>query len=308
MQASSAFNPQSTFSHPIYHLFIVTLVLMAAILILVTGLITYIVIRYRGQNRVPIPNFGNRRLEIVWTVLPILLLAFLFVLTMNTMRASDPSGNTQQPDLIVTGHQWWWQVQYPASGVTTANEIHIPVRRKLLVRLASGDVIHDFWVPQLARKEDMIPRFQNQIWLSADLPGIYSGACAEYCGTEHAWMRIRVVAQTEDDFARWIQEQTRNPASPESHDAMAGALLFQQLTCANCHAVRGTSADQHIGPDLTHVASRETLAAGALQNKPENLAAWLRNPDQFKPGSHMPNLQLKEDQTREITAYLETLR
>ena len=149
MQVSSAFNPQSALAEPIYHLFLVTVILMVAILLLVTGLIAYIVVRYRRRDGIPVPNFGNRKLEIAWTVVPLLLVGFLFVLTISTMRASDPPDNSQQPDLIVTGYQWWWHVEYPASGVITANEIHIPVGRKLLVRLIGGDVIHDFWVPEL---------------------------------------------------------------------------------------------------------------------------------------------------------------
>lgn len=308
-QSGSAFDPQSAFARAIYHSFFITLIWMVAILVLVCGLITYIVIRYgKATNRLPEPRFGNRKLEILWTVLPIMLVTYLFVLTITSMRASDPSAGQRAPDLIVTGHQWWWEVQYPAAGITTANEIHIPVGKELLVRVLGGDVIHDFWVPQLARKEDMIPGNQNQIWLAADHPGIYSGACAEYCGAEHAWMRIRVVADSPEAYEQWVRQQKSTPAPPTDPQAIEGSHLFQQLTCANCHAIAGTDATQSVGPDLTHVASRQTLAAGALENTPKNLAAWLHDPDQFKPGSYMPNLQLQDSQVQALAAYLETLR
>lgn len=227
MQVSSAFDPQSGLAQPIFHLFVVTLVVMVAILILVTGLIAYIVIRYKArEGRIPAVNFGNRRLEILWTAGPIMLLIFLFVLTIATMKASDPLVAERKPDLIVTGYQWWWQVEYPSSGVLTANEIHIPSGKRLLVQLVGGDVIHDFWVPQLGRKEDMIPGFYNQVWLEAKQPGTYLGACSEYCGTEHAWMRIRIIAESEGDFSRWIQEQQQGPPPPAARTRSKAPLCF----------------------------------------------------------------------------------
>lgn len=286
-----------------------TLVIMMAILLLVTGLVTYIMIRYRAQpGRKAKLTFGDRRLEIAWTAGPILLLTFLFVLTLRTMSASDPVPHPPNADLIVTGYQWWWQIQYPHQGVITANEVHIPVGKKLLVKLIGGDVIHDFWVPQLTRKEDVIPGFPNEIWIEADDPGTYEGTCAEYCGAEHAWMRIRVIAESENQFNNWVQQQTQIPAAPTSQDAVQGSQLFQQLTCASCHAIAGTAAGQNIGPDLTHIASRQTIGAGVLNNTPATLMAWLHNPAYFKPESHMPDLKLNPDQIRSLTAYLETLR
>lgn len=308
MQAPSAFDPQSAFAHSIFHTFVITLILMVLILLLVSGLISYIIIRYRRiDDRSPVPNFGNRKLEVAWTIGPILLVTFLFVLTIRTTNASDPD-KARAPDLVVTGYQWWWHVEYLASGVITANEIHIPVGKPQLVRLLGGDVIHDFWVPQLSRKEDMVPGQQNSIWMAADHPGIYYGACAEYCGNEHAWMRIRVVAENEDEFESWKQHQAQAAAKPTEQDALTGSQLFTRLSCANCHAIRGTGAREFIGPDLTHFASRTTLGAGVLENTPQNLAAWLHDPNQFKPACNMPNLQLQPDQIKALTAYLETLR
>jgi cytochrome c oxidase subunit 2 len=172
----------------------------------------------------------------------------------------------------------------------------------------SADVIHDFWVPELGRKIDIIPGVENHSWFSADTPGVYFGRCAEYCGKEHAWMRIRVIAQTPSDFAKWEREEMTIAAIPSSGAAAQGAQYFQQMSCASCHTIRGTAAQARIGPDLTHVASRETLAAGRLENTPQNLAQWLVDPDQIKPGCQMPNLHLTRQQRDSLVAYLETLR
>jgi cytochrome c oxidase subunit 2 len=181
MQPSSAFDPHSTLAQPIFSLSVQVFIMMGVILSIVAGLILYIMVRYRRREGAgePVPNFGQRNLEIVWTILPIMLLVAIFVLTIRTMRASGPRPDKSSPDLVVTGYQWWWDVRYPKSGVIAANEIHLPVGTKMLVQLVGGDVIHDFWVPQLARKEDMVPGMQNQIWLEADEPGIYLGACSE---------------------------------------------------------------------------------------------------------------------------------
>lgn len=312
MQPSSVLNSQSALGHPIFSLLIVILIIMAAILALVTGLVIYSSIRYRhraGQPDPP-PNFGDPKLEITWTVLPFLLLVAIFILTVLTMGSSDPPTGTHTPDLVIIGHQWWWEIRYPNAGVVTANEVHLPVGRRVLARLESNDVIHDFWVPELGRKMDMIPGSPNEMWLEADAPGVYLGSCAEYCGDEHGWMRIRVIAQPQDEFKAWEQQQAEPSPLPDSQneEAKLGAQIFLQRTCANCHSISGTTAKQRIGPDLTHVASRQTLAAGRLENTPGNLFAWLQNPEEFKPGSHMPNLQLQPDELRALTAYLETLR
>lgn len=312
MKASSVFNPQSALGHPIFTLLILVLIIMACILVLVTVLVVYSSIRYRhreGQAE-PAQNFGNPKLEITWTVLPFLLLVAIFVLTVITMGQSDPATGTQPPDLVIIGHQWWWEVRYPSAGVVTANEVHLPAGKRMLARMESNDVIHDFWVPQLGRKMDMIPGSPNELWLEADSPGIYLGSCAEYCGDEHGWMRIRVIAQPENEFKTWEQQQAQPApaAASQSDEAKLGAQIFLQRTCANCHAIAGTAAAKRIGPDLTHVASRQTLAAGRLGNTVENLTAWLHDPEKYKPGSHMPNLHLNPNELTDLTAYLETLQ
>jgi cytochrome c oxidase subunit 2 len=224
------------------------------------------------------------------------------------MHVGDPPAPNEIPDLRIVGHQWWWELDYLKSGAVAANELHIPIRQRLLVELRSADVIHDFWVPELARKMDVVPGHPNHIWLEADHPGTYLGVCAEFCGNEHAWMRFQVIAQPADQFAAWLRDQLEVPPKPNSPDAQRGRQLFVARTCSNCHTVMGTPANQRIGPDLTHIASRRMLAGGALENTPENLALWLHDPNTFKPGSNMPNLQLSKDDVRKLAVYLETLK
>lgn len=313
MHASSVLQAYSRFDQPIVHLTIVVLVMMSAILVLVTGLVVIAMVRFRQRAGAPEPEqtFGNNKLEITWTVLPFLLLVSIFVLTVITMAHSDPPqsalGGDPAPDLVISGHQFWWEIEYPKAGFTTANEVHIPVGQPVLVRLIGADVIHDFWVPELSRKMDMIPGAPNHIWLAADRAGTYLGTCAEFCGNDHAWMRIRVIAQPPQEFASWERAQAQTPAPPSNPLAQYGETLFRSTSCSTCHAVSGIS-DGRVGPDLTHVASRETLAAGRLMNNPVNLEAWIHDPNNFKPGSYMPNVNLKPDDLSAMVAYLETLK
>lgn len=309
---SSPFDPNSPLAASITTLLIVTLIIGGIVFLIVLGPTLYSYIRFRasyGDDTEPYQNLGNTRMEITWTVTPAVLLAVLFGLTLMTMRRSDPPiPKDPQPDLIVTGHQWWWEVQYPDSGIVTANEIHIPTGKQLLVQVNSADVIHDFWVPQLGRKVDATPGYTSHIWLQADKPGTYLGTCNEFCGAQHAWMRIRVIAESSADFAAWEQSQTQVPAVPTTGEAAKGAQLLLSRTCANCHNINGTTANAHIGPDLTHLGSRETLAAGILDNTSENLSAWLTNPQTVKPGVHMPDLDLKPDEVSALVTYLESLQ
>lgn len=314
MHASSTLQAHSALDQPIVHLTIVVLIIMSAILILVTGLVVVASIRFRhrAESGIPIQNFGNVKLELTWTVLPFCLLVGVFVITVIAMAHSDPpttdaNGNDPPPDIIAIAHQFWWEVRYPKAGFTTANEYHLPAGKQVLMRLEAADVIHDFWVPELSRKMDMIPGHPNEMWLRADDPGTFLGTCAEFCGNEHAWMRIRVISQTPANFEAWEQEQRKPPPAPVGPEAQLGAELFRDMSCASCHAITGVSTPR-IGPDLTHLASRETLAAGRLDNTPANLEAWLQNPEKYKPGSYMPNANLNQDELGALVAYLETLR
>jgi cytochrome c oxidase subunit 2 len=304
---ASVFDPHSPQARAISSLFAQTLTVCALIGLLVTVLVATCVVRFRAGARhgTPIQTHGNSRLEMGWTLGPLAIVLGLFALTTHAMAESDPQA-TRDPDLIVVGHQWWWEARYP-SGVVTANEIHVPAGKDLLVRIESDDVIHDFWVPQLGRKMDAIPGHPASIWMQADTPGTYPGACAEYCGSQHAWMRISVVAQTQAEFDAW-QKHELEPAQPATVGAPArGAAIFQNKTCIRCHAIHGLG-DVRIAPDLTHLAERSTLGAGVIGNNPDDLAKWLREPQTVKPGSHMPDLNLTDDEISDLVAYFETLR
>ncbi len=310
MPLESPLNPATPQAQSISNLFMLVLIIALVILALVIGFITYILIRHRRRpgREEGSQIHGNLKLEILWTAVPFGILAVVLVFTIRTMHSVYPPAGDRQPDLVVIAHQWWWEVRYPGTGAVTANEIHIPTGRQLLLKIESADVIHDFWVPRLARKVDAIPGHPNRLWLQVDKPGVYHGSCNEFCGAGHAWMLLRVVAQSPPDYGRWLQHEAQNAAAPDSGAAVRGAKLFQEKTCASCHAVRGTSADGDVGPDLTHFGSRRTLAAGAGANTPADLARWLGDPDSIKPGSNMPNLQLAPGDVQALVAYLEELR
>jgi cytochrome c oxidase subunit 2 len=305
--SESPFAPGSPFVASIAHLFEVTLVVCAVIGIGVTVALAYslVAFRFRGGDGEPIQRTGNVALEVLWTAIPIAIVVGLFVMSVATMARSDPATD-RAPDLMVVGHQWWWEVRYP-SGVVTANEIHIPAGVSLLVRLESADVIHDFWVPRLARKMDAIPGHPNLFWMSADFPGSYGGTCAEFCGAQHAWMRLLVIAQSPSDFDAW-QTAQRAPARATNVGAVArGERTFREQACGNCHAIAGLGFDGRVAPDLTHLGSRATLAAGATDDTREGLTAWLQDPQAIKPGCHMPNFKLSEAKVADLVAFLEAL-
>lgn len=287
-------------------LFTSALAVCGVILLVVVGLVVVCVVRFRERRgHQPAQTEGNTRLEIGWTLVPLAILAWLLVLTSRAMAVSDPPVG-HAPDLTVVAHQWWWEVRY-ASGAITANEIHIPVGQALVIRIESEDVVHDFWVPALGRKIDAIPGRPVNIWLQADDPGAYLGTCAEYCGAQHAWMRIRVVAEAPEQFAVWQQQQLAAASSTTTGAAARGRLTFAARTCVQCHAIRGVGKAQ-VGPDLTHLAARATLGAGVMDNSPTELARWLKDPQQIKAGCHMPNLQLSDSEAADLVAYLETLQ
>jgi cytochrome c oxidase subunit II len=234
--------------------------------------------------------------------LPIVLLAALFVYSdLFAMDAtSAPAPGSTALTIEVTGHQWWWEVRYRGSGVVTANELHVPVRTRVAIVARTADVIHSFWIPELNRKVDMIPGRSNRVLIDALEPGVYAGHCAEFCGLQHAHMVVLVIAQPRAAFDRWLARNAR-PASSTN-------ATFTRDGCGDCHQVRGTSAHGRVGPDLTHFASRLTLGAGRLPNDPQHAAAWIRDPQGFKPGNRMPNLGLRERDWRALDRYLESLR
>jgi cytochrome c oxidase subunit 2 len=310
MHASNALDPQSPQARAIYDLGIVATIVFVFIFVVVAGAIVYAIFRFRWREGEPDPKqfAGNEKVEIIWTVIPFLIVIFLFVLTLRGMNRADPPP-APSPDLIVTGHQFWWEAQYPASGAVTANEIHIPVGTPLSVRLDSKDVLHEFWVPELARKMTTVPGQPNHIWLQADKPGTYIGTCSEFCGIQHAWMRILVVAEEPSKFEEWQRAQLQPGSATTSGAAAKGLALFQTSTCINCHAIRGVpGANASVAPDLTHVASRRQLGAGILENTPANMRLWLKDPQHIKPGALMPDFNFTDQELDQLGEYLSTLR
>jgi cytochrome c oxidase subunit 2 len=313
---TNIFAPVSTPAKSIFGLSVFVLAVTAAIFVVVFSLLTYSVVKFRrginDDGREPPQVYGSNQVELAWTVIPVLIVVALF---MATARVIADVQKTARPDnaieVIAIGHQFWWEYRYPELNVVTANELHVPVSNldhptPTFIKLLSADTDHSFWVPRLAGKTDLIPNHPNSMWIDPHETGLYLGQCAQYCGTQHAKMLLRVYVQSRDEFDQWIQEQ-RRPAVVS--DAVSlGRQVFETTACINCHAVSGTVANGRFGPDLTHLMSRDTIAAGAAINTPNNLRLWIRNPEAIKPGSLMPAMELNDHQLDALTAYLETLR
>ena len=247
-----------------------------------------------------------------WTVIPLLIVVVLFLATARIIFAIQDAPKPKSAlNVTVTGHQFWWEFRYPKYGIVTANELHIPVSsaeapEATFLKLTSADVVHSFWVPQLAGKTDLIPNHVNSMWMDPQKPGLYLGQCAQFCGSQHALMLLRIYVDTPEQFAAWIKNQ-QDPARQDPA-AAAGRRVFETQACINCHTISGTAATGRFGPDLTHLMSRATLASGAIDNTPANLRQWIKSPDTFKRGALMPAMQLNDEQLDEVTAYLETLK
>jgi cytochrome c oxidase subunit 2 len=308
--------PASTPAKTIFGLSMFVLGVTALIFIVVCGLLVYSVVRFRGRaidaGREPAQVYGSTQIELAWTVIPVLIVAVLFLATARVIHAiQDAPKPAAALDVTVIGHQFWWEFRYPKLGIVTANELHIPASdpahpTPTFLKLLSADTDHSFWVPELGGKTDLIPNRVNQMWLDTPRPGIYLGQCAQYCGTQHAKMLLRVYVDAPADFAAWVAGQQQ--AAVQEPQASAGKRVFETTACINCHAVAGTPANGRFGPDLTHLMSRSTLASGAAENTFANLRLWIQNPDAIKPGSLMPAMKLGEADLDAVTAYLETLR
>lgn len=303
---SSIFDPQAPHAQAISHLFIISLIVCAVIFACVTGGIIYSLVKFRWREGEADPQqiAGNKTVEIIWTAIPLVIVLVLFGMTVRAMQISDPPAPAN-PDLIVIGHQWWWEARYAKTGVIAANEIHIPVGKPFSIRLDSVDVLHEFWVPQLTRKMTTVPHAQNHIWMQADKAGTYEGVCSEYCGTQHAWMRFLVIAEPQAEYDAWEKAQLTNVPIATNGEAAQGWQLFKQMTCISCHAIGGTEANARVAPDLTHFASRRDLGAGVLRNTPENLRRWMRDPQAVKWGAKMPKFNLNETQLTQLVNFLE---
>jgi len=314
MSPTSIFAPASTPADSIFGLSIFVLLNVAAIFIVVFALLAYVVVRFRNKRnddrKEPAQIYGSTQVELAWTVIPVLIVLALFLASARVIASiQDPPRPRGAVQVIVTGHQYWWEYRYPSLNIVSANELHVPVSdpanpTPTFLTLLSADTDHSFWVPRLAGKTDLIPNHPNQMWIDPHETGLFLGQCAQYCGTQHAKMLLRVYVQPRDEFEKWVHEQQQSPQAGTLSD---GQRVFESTACVNCHTVSGTSAKGRFGPDLTHLMSRATIAAGAAPNTSQILRLWIKNPDAIKPGSKMPAMGLNDQDLDALTAYLETL-
>lgn len=292
-----------------------TLVVFSIVAALIWLLLLFIAQRRQGSFDAHAPvevSDGQRWIVIGGFAIPTAILATLFVLMLGSMRAFPMAAGTQhEPEIRIVGRQWWFGAQYLRDGsypeFEVPTELHMPVGRPVDIELVTRDVIHSFWAPKLHGKVDLVPGMVNRMRIQIDEAGTYEGECAEYCGAQHAHMRLRVIAQSEASYAQWLAAQRASARAPRSTQAMHGQRLFVRGGCPLCHTVRGTGAAGSVGPDLTHVASRQRIAGGMLVNNTANLAAWIRDAPSLKPGTRMPAMDLSGEQLRAVVAYLQTL-
>ena len=318
---TSIFSPAGTPAHSAFTLSMLVLSITLAIFLVVAGLLLYVLLRYRHRSSAmlsvqePAQIYGSNQIELSWTVIPALIAVVLFLATARVIFSTESAPKPVNAlDVTVIGHQFWWEYRYPKLGVVTANELHVPVSGPsgagqsipTYLTMSSADTDHSFWVPRLAGKTDLIPNKVNTMWIDPQAPGLYLGQCAQYCGTQHAKMLLRVYADTPAEFAAWIARQQKPAAEDQS--AAEGRAVFQHNACINCHTVAGTVATGRFGPDLTHVASRDTIASGAVPNTAANIRAFVNNPAYFKPGALMPPMHLNDHDLDAVTTYLTTLK
>ena len=280
-----------------------------AVYLAVMGYLFLALYRRPSSTTAENPGWGGSIRAVIWggIVLPAVILLIVYGFTVRTLWSLSARAADAEVTIDVIGHQWWWEVHYPEQSIITANEITIPVGQPVRIRLTSADVIHSFWVPELHGKLDLIPGRTNTFWLEADRTGTYWGLCAEFCGTQHAKMRFLVIAVAPSDFATWLAAQQAPPPAPTTALAQQGQQLFLDKACARCHAITGTAANGRLGPDLTHLATRRTLAAGTLANTVGNLGGWLIDPQHLKSGNLMPASLLTAEELQAMLAYLQTL-
>jgi cytochrome c oxidase subunit II len=332
--STSIFAPASTPADSIFRLSLFVIAITGVIFVIVAGMLVYSAVKFRRRQnddgREPPQIYGSNQLELAWTVIPVLIVVVLFLTAARFIHGiQDAHKPAKAIDVTVVGHQFWWEYRYPQYGFVTANELHVPVSdpkdpTPTFMTLLSADTDHSYWVPRLAGKTDLIPNHPNSMWIDPHETGLYLGQCAQYCGTQHAKMLLRVYVQSRGDFDRWVQGQQQPAAvsaqtagvssqmaeagSQTNSSAEEGRRVFETTACINCHTVSGTVANGRFGPDLTHLMSRDTIASGAAPNTPENLRLWVQNPDAIKPGSLMPAMNLTDQQFDRLTAYLLTLR
>jgi cytochrome c oxidase subunit 2 len=304
-------DPQGPFAERIDNLFWPVFWVATVVFVLVEGMMVLSVFLFRDRlgRKDPRQIHGNNKLEIMWTIIPAVILASIAIPTVRAITDLTECGADAYPVQII-GHQWWFEYRYPLDEVVTGTELVIPAGREVCATMTSEDVLHNFWIPALNGKRYLVPGQETSLRLEAYEPGVYIGQCAEFCGLSHSLMRARAVAVTEEEFRSWISSQQEPAAQPaEGSEAAAGLEVFLNR-CTQCHTIdpfNVVALDQFSGPDLTHFMSRETIAGGALEYSPENLTRWLANPPQVKPGSYMPDLGLTQEEIDSLIAFLETL-
>lgn len=313
--AYDALGDRGAVSEQINNLFFPVFFVAVFVFFAVEGLLLFTIIRFRkrpNSDALPVQTHGNTRLEVGWTIVPSVVLAIIAVPTIATIvdLAQKPTDAIQ---VKVIARQWFWEFRYTGPDgqeVVTANEMHIPTGRKIYASITSEDVIHSFWVPNLAGKQDAVPNRISPLNFSAKADGVYQGACAEFCGDSHALMKFIVIAEPQGQFDQWLAGQAQPAAQVSGGSVERGRQVFMANACIGCHTVKGTAAQGAIAPNLTHFGSRITLGAGRLENKPENVFRWIQNPRQFKPGAKMPAWQgtLSDEDIRAVVDYLESLK
>ena len=317
-QTPSTLNPQGPAAAHLAELWWVMFGFGTAVFLLVIGLLFAALVRGRRATSATdpdTPHFDQGRRWPIWggIILPIVVIGIVFGYNIYTLAAVENPHEEPGVKIEVVGRRWWWEVKYPDEGVTTANEIHIPVGKPVEIQLQSADVIHSFWVPELHGKMDLIPTRINKIVIQADTAGEYRGECAEFCGLQHAHMGFMVVAQSQADYDSWVKVQAQPAAAPSDPTAQQGQQVFMSAGCVFCHTIRGLEDKEidrssvDLGPDLTHLDSRLTIAAASLTKNRGNLAGWIVDAQHVKPGSLMPNMQLNSEELQALLAYLETL-
>jgi cytochrome c oxidase subunit 2 len=333
----SALEPKGEFARITDAVFMQTVWWAVLVFALVQGALLYAMFRFRGRpgDAEPAQVHGNTTLEIVWTMIPAVILAVIAVPTVKAIFKTNETPRDNPLTVEVIGHQWWWEFRYPEYNLTTANELHVPINRTVQLRMGSADVLHSFWVPQFAGKRDVFPNRETRLWFVAEQPGDYPAQCAEFCGLQHGKMAYRVVASDPGEFEGWVAKMRSfaaappPPATPPGGDTVRttsagasleratpqepavaeGQKLFMAKGCAGCHSLVAFNAPKGmLGPNLANIGARSWIAAGTLPNTDENLAHWIREPQTVKEGVLMPNLGLSEDEARSLASYLRSIR
>jgi cytochrome c oxidase subunit 2 len=301
--------PKSDFGRMTHDIFMLISWWTLGIFIVVEVGLLYVCWRFRDRPGAPIPKqvHGHTVLEVGWTIAFAAVLVIFAVPTVRVIFKTQEAPAATDLRVDVVGRQWWWEFRYPGQNVVTANEAHIPVGQTVAFHLHGPDVIHSFWVPQLGGKRDVVPGRVNRITLTPEVPGEYIGQCAEYCGTSHANMRFRVVVHAKGEWEQWVAAQKAPPVEPKDELAQKGKEIFGQSACMGCHTIAGMSAGI-LGPNLTHFGSRKTFGGASMMNTPENLVKWVENPGHMKPGVLMPNLGMRDEQSKALAAYLLSLK